>query len=143
MSSSPLLFSTWPSNSLTIPATNDLKRSKLKMMRSGSLMFVFMPMELTTSMSTKLPNTRVGHIAAEFERLANVLLGRSCGNPALITYPRCEILQKVVTPCCCPVRLQARVRRPFVTEAAHSGSMLHLKRDARRREPGASNLQGA
>ncbi len=31
---------------------------------------------------------RVGHIDAEFERLANVLLGRSCGNPALITYPR-------------------------------------------------------
>ena len=30
---------------------------------------------------------RVGHIAAEFERLANVLLGRGCGNPALITYP--------------------------------------------------------
>ncbi len=26
-----------------------------------------------------------GHIAAEFERLANVLLGRGCGNPALIT----------------------------------------------------------
>jgi hypothetical protein len=31
--------------------------------------------------------SRVGHIAAEFERLANVLLGRSCENPALITYP--------------------------------------------------------
>ncbi len=31
---------------------------------------------------------RVGHIDAEFERLANVLLGRSCGNPALITYPQ-------------------------------------------------------
>ena len=31
--------------------------------------------------------TRVGHIAAEFERLANVLLRRGCGNPALITYP--------------------------------------------------------
>jgi hypothetical protein len=30
---------------------------------------------------------RVGLIAAEFVRLANVLLGRSCGNPALITYP--------------------------------------------------------
>jgi len=30
---------------------------------------------------------QVGHIAAEFERLANVLLGRGCGNPALITYP--------------------------------------------------------
>jgi hypothetical protein len=30
---------------------------------------------------------RVGHIAAEFERLANVLLRRGCGNPALITYP--------------------------------------------------------
>jgi uncharacterized SAM-dependent methyltransferase len=30
---------------------------------------------------------RVGHIDAEFERLANVLLGRGCGNPALITYP--------------------------------------------------------
>jgi transposase len=28
-----------------------------------------------------------GHIAAEFERLANVLLRRGCGNPALITYP--------------------------------------------------------
>ena len=28
-----------------------------------------------------------GHIAPEFERLANVLLGRGCGNPALITYP--------------------------------------------------------
>ena len=32
--------------------------------------------------------SRVGHIAAEFERLANVLLGRGCGNPALITYPQ-------------------------------------------------------
>ena len=32
--------------------------------------------------------TRVGHIAPEFGRLANVLLGRGCGNPALITYPR-------------------------------------------------------
>ncbi len=32
-------------------------------------------------------DSRVGHIAAEFERLANVLLGRSYGNPALITYP--------------------------------------------------------
>jgi hypothetical protein len=31
--------------------------------------------------------SQVGHIAAEFERLANVLLGRGCGNPALITYP--------------------------------------------------------
>jgi D-alanyl-D-alanine dipeptidase len=30
---------------------------------------------------------RVGLIAAEFVRLANVLLSRSCGNPALITYP--------------------------------------------------------
>ena len=30
---------------------------------------------------------RVGHIAAEFESLANVPLGRSYGNPALITYP--------------------------------------------------------
>jgi hypothetical protein len=30
---------------------------------------------------------RVGHIAAEFERLANVLLRRGCGNPALMTYP--------------------------------------------------------
>ena len=30
---------------------------------------------------------RVGLIAAEFVRLANVLLGRNCGNPALITYP--------------------------------------------------------
>jgi hypothetical protein len=29
----------------------------------------------------------VGLIAAEFVRLANVLLSRSCGNPALITYP--------------------------------------------------------
>ena len=33
------------------------------------------------------PYSRVGHIAAEFERLANVLLGRGCGNPALITCP--------------------------------------------------------
>jgi hypothetical protein len=32
--------------------------------------------------------SRVGHIAAEFERLANVLLRRGCGNPALITYPQ-------------------------------------------------------
>jgi hypothetical protein len=31
-----------------------------------------------------------GHIAPEFERLANVLLGRGCGNPALITYPPCK-----------------------------------------------------
>ena len=34
-----------------------------------------------------LKSSRVGHIAAEFERLANVLLRRGCGNPALITYP--------------------------------------------------------
>ena len=34
-----------------------------------------------------LKSPRVGHIAAEFERLANVLLRRGCGNPALITYP--------------------------------------------------------
>ena len=34
------------------------------------------------------PASRVGHIAAEFERLANVLLRRGCGNPASITYPQ-------------------------------------------------------
>ena len=32
------------------------------------------------------PQPRVGHIVPEFGRLANVLLGRGCGNPALITY---------------------------------------------------------
>jgi hypothetical protein len=35
--------------------------------------------------------SRVGHIAAEFERLANVLLSRGCGNPAFITYPHREL----------------------------------------------------
>ena len=43
---------------------------------------------------------QVGHIAAEFESLANVLLGRGCGNPAFITYPLrcycCSISSSVV-----------------------------------------------
>ena len=37
-----------------------------------------------------MQTSRVGHIAAEFERLANVLLSRGCGNPAFITYPHEE-----------------------------------------------------
>ena len=52
------------------------------------------PLEPTTEFYARLgfrfvsspdPRTmrpQVGHIAAEFERLANVLLGRGCGNPA-------------------------------------------------------------
>ena len=38
-------------------------------------------------------DAQVGHIAAEFERLANVLLGRGCGNPALITYPHDAVFE--------------------------------------------------
>ena len=43
--------------------------------------------QLRDEATRALKSPRVGHIAAEFESLANVLLGRSCGNPALITYP--------------------------------------------------------
>ncbi len=43
--------------------------------------------QLRDEATRALKSSRVGHIAAEFERLANVLLGRGCGNPALITYP--------------------------------------------------------
>ncbi len=44
--------------------------------------------QLRDEATRALKSSRVGHIAAEFERLANVLLGRGCGNPALITYAR-------------------------------------------------------
>jgi hypothetical protein len=44
--------------------------------------------QLRDEATRALKSSRVGHIAAEFERLANVLLRRGCGNPALITYPR-------------------------------------------------------
>ena len=40
--------------------------------------------------------SRVGHIAPEFGRLANVLLGRGCGNPALFTYPPADADVEVV-----------------------------------------------
>jgi hypothetical protein len=43
--------------------------------------------QLREEATRALKSPRVGHIAAEFERLANVLLRRGCGNPALITYP--------------------------------------------------------
>ena len=43
--------------------------------------------QLRDEATRALKSPRVGHIAAEFERLANVLLGRGCGNPAFIPYP--------------------------------------------------------
>jgi hypothetical protein len=43
--------------------------------------------QLRDEATRALKSSRVGHVAAEFERLANVLPRRGCGNPALITYP--------------------------------------------------------
>jgi hypothetical protein len=51
-----------------------------------------MPRSPRYSRSSLDTYARVGHIAAEFERLANVLLRRGCGNPALITYPRLDFV---------------------------------------------------
>jgi hypothetical protein len=55
--------------------------------------------ESPAAVSKEARTARVGHIAAEFERLANVLLGRGCGNPALITYPP-RGPREEASPCC-------------------------------------------
>ena len=56
-----------------------------------------------------------GHIAPEFERLANVLLGRGCGNPAFITYPLNE-----PSSCAQDAATNRKARAPGAGHAIHA-----------------------
>jgi hypothetical protein len=59
--------------------------------------------------------SRVGHIAAEFESLANVLVGRGCGNPAFITYPLNE-----PSSCAQDAATNRKARAPGAGHAIHA-----------------------